>query len=215
MRKLNSRGFTLIEMVMTTLVLSILTAAAIPQFIDFRTDAKNATTKAALGAMRQAIANASATIKLKEPPLRVGVAGTNPGWQMYWRWYYLQDHPNQDMLNSNNLGASCYYPYCGCAVMCTPYPSLDGVAIMDPATGIPENPWSLPSYSSTEKKYIWNGQSEAVGTMHTAQEPPYKGDGDGTTYWSNNKGWVYNAYTGEIWANTANNGDPSLTENTY
>lgn len=53
---------------MVILLLAILAAIAIPNFIDFRTDAKNATTYGALGSLRAAIAIAMASIQLKEDP---------------------------------------------------------------------------------------------------------------------------------------------------
>ena len=65
---LNRYGFTFVELVMVVGLLVILAAIAIPNFIDFRRDAKNATTQAALGTLRSAIVIASASIQLKEDP---------------------------------------------------------------------------------------------------------------------------------------------------
>lgn len=63
---MKSRAFTLIELVMVVLLLGILAAIAIPNFTDFRTDARNATSKGALGAIRSAVSIARAAIALKE-----------------------------------------------------------------------------------------------------------------------------------------------------
>ena len=53
----NRRAFTLIELVTVIVILGILSAVALPVYLDYRTDAKAAACKGALGGARAAVAN--------------------------------------------------------------------------------------------------------------------------------------------------------------
>lgn len=71
--KLNAKsGFTLVELVIVIVVLGILSAVAVPRFIDFSGDAKVAATKGALGGVRSAVSNYYA---FSATPSGGGVAG--------------------------------------------------------------------------------------------------------------------------------------------
>lgn len=165
------RGFTLIELVMVILLLSILAAIAIPNFIDFRTDAKNAATQGAIGAFRSAISIATASIQLKEDP-------TIP----------TPKYPTLDEMQKNSFTSS--------------HPVLSGTWIMDPAIGIPKNPWSLSTLNTTNMSSILNcGGSK-----------PNVGSTSGLDY----RGWCYKETSGEIWANSnLNQQSVNKTENYY
>lgn len=70
----NQSGFTMIEMLMVIVIVGLLAGVAIPQFLDFRVEAKDAAVKASLGAVGSGIMNQYA-----QSLLRCGsAAGTFP-----------------------------------------------------------------------------------------------------------------------------------------
>ena len=124
------KGFTLIELVMVILPLAIRAAIALPNFIDFRTEAKNAATHGSLGALRAAVAVATAAIALKEDP-----ALNTP------------KYPTVLEMQANNYDAS--HP------ALTALSSVNK-KILDDAEGIPKNPWSLATVPIAQQNTIWD-----------------------------------------------------------
>ncbi len=115
LRQLGRRGFTLIEMVMVILLVGILAAIAIPNFIDFRTDAKNAAASGALGTFRAGIAIAVAAIQLREDPTQTPAKYPTHA-EMVANVYQIAEHPVLAGTGEN---------------------------ILDSGSGIPKNPWTL------------------------------------------------------------------------
>jgi len=107
---------------MVILVIGVLAAVAIPQFVDFRTEAKNAATHSELGALRTAIAT-----QISQMVLRCSAAnGTLP---------------TAAQINANDIitgGAPCT------GAMVTNVNERLFVA-----NGIPANPWSGSAAAST------------------------------------------------------------------
>lgn len=132
-----SKGFTLIELVMVILLLGILSAIAIPHFIDFRTDAKNAATSGALGTFRAGIAIAIAAIQLREDPT------TSPA-----------RYPTHAEMVANKFLVASH-----------PVLTASGEYILDSGAGIPKNPWTLSTLPSTHFNSIADCNALAKGTV--------------------------------------------------
>lgn len=167
----NERGFTLIEILMVVLVVGILAAVAIPQFVDFSGDAKNAATQSALSTLRGSIATQYAHMKLR--------CGAGPG-----------IFPTVAQLNANDItnGAN-------------PCTTAEVSVVADrkfvTSSALPDNPWGGGAVRNT----VAACAGAATGCNKTDATAC-----DGNAYTAASTGWCYNVATGEIWANSANNG---------
>ena len=56
MKRIDRRGFTLIELVIVIVILGILATVAIPKYVDMQTEAREAAVRGALGNIRAALA---------------------------------------------------------------------------------------------------------------------------------------------------------------
>ena len=115
---------------MVILLLAILAAVAIPNFQDFRTEARNAAAQGSLGGIRAAVAVARATIALKEDPT------------------VSQIFPTILEMQANNYDGS--HPVIAAL-------AAANKRIMDGSPGgYPLNPWSLQTVPLPDQRSVWN-----------------------------------------------------------
>lgn len=160
---------------MVILLLAILAAVAIPNFQDFRSESRDAAVRGALGGIRSAVAIARATIALKE----------DQGVPIY---------PTVVEMQLNSFNGS--HPIMNALVQARK-------RILDGASGVPVNPWSLVTIPRTQQSSVFD--------CSVLTRPNIRSVADTTDF-----GWCYSEVTGEFWANSRRNaGTSGNTENNY
>lgn len=121
--KRTQKGFTLIEILMVILLVSIIMVVAVPQFIDFQAQARNAATREAVAAIRSGINNQYAQMRLS-----CGV--TNPA-----TYPAMADIAANDITNGGST--------------CTTAQVAAAQRAFVQGTAVPGNPWSNGGTSNT------------------------------------------------------------------
>jgi prepilin-type N-terminal cleavage/methylation domain-containing protein len=197
----NNRGFTLLEILMVLLLVAILAAVGVTAYINYTKDAKNAATKANLQILRNGIAAQFANAQLH----------CSDG-QGYW--------PCVSMINANDithtateatcpLVAAAYAPSGGVTgQICTTsqVTSTGDRLFIGSGAQIPVNPWGQLVVGTGNLVVDCEAGTPANGCQIGAAAPI--DSCNGSTAWSLNAtdGWCYDSKTGQIWANSANNG---------
>ena len=201
--QMKQEGFTLIEILMVVLVIGILAAIGITQFVNFSADAKNASVKSNLAVLRNAIATENGVERIRCGKTVAGFPN-------------LLEFIANDVTSANggpcslaNLLDPTTGAVFGSQILLNAYLPVSDATFV--AGGIPPNPWSPTGSTDAQTRTIaaWtdpgtgitraaagnncvNAAFSASATAHAA-------------ILAAEYGWCYNAVTGGIWANSAMN----------
>ncbi len=193
---LGAKGFTMVELLMVVLLVSILAVIGITQYKDFSKETRNAALKANLQILRNGISQ-----QYGQSKLRCGQTGN------LW--------PKKSSLNANDVTS----PNIAGGGMCDPamVPNVSDRPYVG-GTGIPANPWG-PAQSNMVYDCVADGGG--TGADPGPAVAPCVADGtkncaSGAALANTADGWCYDPTVGKIWANSARNDGANLaTGNEY
>jgi prepilin-type N-terminal cleavage/methylation domain-containing protein len=165
---MNQKGFTLIEILMVVMLVAILAAVSIPQFIDFRVDAKNAAVNSSIGTLRTAIINQYA-----QSILRCGAAAGT--------------YATAVQLTANDVTSGAGAPCTAAQITNAAERQFVGSA------AIPDNPWSGGAVKNTViactagAGCTQNDNTDCAGAAYTAASSGWCYDKATGKIWANSQ----------------------------
>lgn len=197
-------AFTIIELLMVMMLSSILGSLALSAFIDFRNDAKVASLRQSLSAIRKGIQN-----QIQQARLRCGVSNpdthqTTPG-SPFWIALYGHLFTN-DITNYYNYGASTPYKVCSLSQITNPadrkfWSISTSERARNITNGVPQPTREMPANPFVSGNNIYDLAPTSSGFIQL-----YGGPCEVADYFRNSFGesihWFYNSENGDVFPGT-------------
>ena len=182
MRRVNTSqaGFTLIEILMAVVLVGILATIAVTQFTDFSKEAKNSSVRQSLAVLRAGIQKQYGNMRV-----RCNLSASE-----------ASEYPDVAQIVANDITAN---KADASASVCTTTEIAQVADRYFVSGGVPENPWSSGTCTAAERRGVVVSGATPTAEMAT-------GTDIGTLVAPAGCGWIYEATTGRIKANSKNNG---------
>lgn len=202
----------MIELLMVIILVGVLSAVALPQFLDFRKEGKASALRQSLNSLRVAYKN-----QTQQAVLRCGISKpstwTSPLFRSFYQSMYFNYTGGNDITYCNTTGSGTTWGLCTVAQIPDPADrkflsvsdserahrfTNNGATDMGPVGFFPKNQLLNPSdfFTAYEATITTNAELAArggpCGLSDFYKASPY--------FWGHN--WIFNTDSGEIWAGT-------------